>query len=121
MKTKLFIILAASILLASCSTLGVASGTNRQITQTTVNLSSNNYRIIGECSGEVSYVYIFGLGGPRNAVAVSNAADAMYKNANLSGSQAIINVREYQEVKSIVGALYIKKTIRVSGEIIEFK
>lgn len=121
MKTKLFVLFAALLFVfTGCSTIGFTSLTDRQVSQTTVNLSSNNYRIIGDCSGEVSYTYIFGFGGPSKSVAFSNAMDAMYNNAQLSGSQAVINIRGYQEVKTVLG-VYIKRTIRVSGQIIEFR
>ena len=51
------------VLLTGCAGLNQAHYVNNDVTQTSVVLAQNNYRIIGETSGTSTSTYILGIGG----------------------------------------------------------
>ncbi len=120
MKRFLILVIAMASILTGCSTVQMASvGSNQNIIQTNVNLSSNNFRVVGTSSGTVTYTYFLGFGGPAKNIALHNATALMIKNADLAGPQAVANVVTSSEVKTVLG-LYTKSTVTVTGQIIEF-
>ena len=111
------ITLACVLALSSCATSGSYMN-NRNINQTNVVLSEANYKIVGTCEGHAKSRYIFGIGGMSKKSMRQNAVSDMIKNANLNGSQALININ-YSEKRKYV-PFYGMRSIRAEGTIIEF-
>jgi hypothetical protein len=86
---------------------------------TQVSLSQANYKVVGKATGDskVSYVLIFG--GARKKQLYANAYAKMAENANLSGSQALINVVTEEHIGG-VPPFHYTRTITVSATVIEF-
>ena len=69
---------------------------------------------------EVALTYIFGIGGHSNKALIEKAKSKMLENANLiGGARAIINLTTESHI-SIIYPIYFKRTITVSGHIVEF-
>src|SRR5687768_4969087 len=68
---------------------------------TQVSLSQANYKVVGKATGDskVSYVLIFG--GARKKQLFANAYAKMAENANLTGSQALINIVTEEHVGGV--------------------
>lgn len=127
---KKFIILAAlavSVLLTGCASYGryVNQSSNTNLLQTQVVLSNANFRVVKNVQATVLYkssTFKF------NSQQMWNSAyAALLKEANLQGSQALINVtvEQVQRVrKSLVveESLYIRsyQSVQVCGTVIEF-
>ena len=77
-----------------------------------------NFTVIGTANGSAKASYVFGIGGLSRKSLKGNAIADMYKNANLTGSQAIINVTFKQRASKIL--VYSKIEYTASGTIIEF-
>ncbi len=105
-------------LFASCVGLNLSPLVNYQPSNAVI--SDNNYRIVGEVSGECSQQYIFGFGGMSDKSKESNAIKEMYKNANLKPGQAIININVTYTQQVYFLAIVIKVTSIAHGTIIEF-
>ena len=120
-KTTRIIVAAilGAVLMTSC---GVNSylTQNTNVNQTNVVLSQNNFRILGESTGRASATYIFGIGGLSKKAVEGNATADMIKNANLKGSQAIINQTATESVQ-MIAPFFERHTITVKGTIIEFR
>jgi len=123
MKKVILSLVAALALvlgLSSCATVSSSQLYNTNSTNTVVKLDHNNFKVVGTANGTFEAVYWFGaFGGPSKANGAANAVADMYKNANLSGSQAAINVTTTTKVKSIFG-VYSVITYEASCQIIEF-
>ena len=104
-------------LLCSCSA-HLYNTSNHNISETQVVLDNANFTVIGKVSGSASASYVLGIGGLSQKSLKGNAVAAMYENANLTGSQAIINVTFKQRVSSIL--IYSKIEYTASGTIVEF-
>ncbi len=92
---------------------------NRNVTQTNVELAQKNYRVVGTVTGEAKAAYVFGIGGLSRRAIQGNAQAQMMKNANLSGSQAIINTTTEEKRRGLL-PFYMKRVITSHGQIIEF-
>lgn len=99
-------------------------GISRQATsnvnsvQTEVVLSKKNFKIVKTVTGESSQNYFFGIGGLSWKSMEESAMADMYRNAHLTGSQAIINVNVSYKNKVIL--IYTQATCIASGTVIEF-
>ena len=99
-------------------------GTNQAPVQnypavTEVQLNRNNFRIVGEVYGYSRQVYVFGIGGLSKKSLEKNAIMDMYENANLQGSQAIVNITS--SVSTVIAAYFFsQKQVVARGTIIEF-
>ncbi len=91
---------------------------NANLTQTTVELSAANYRVVGPVSGKAVNSYIFGIGGLSKSALANNSYAEMVENAHLKDNQAIINVTTVERVKAFV--VYTKREMVTSGVVIEF-
>ena len=106
--------------LSSCATVSSSQLFNTNNTNTVVKLTQDNFKVVGTATGTYEAVYWFGVfGGPSKANGAANAVADMYKNANLSGSQAAINVVTSVKAKTIFG-VYDKVTYEASCQIVEF-
>ena len=105
---------AAVLLLASC---GISQNltTNANLNQTNVVLSQKNFHVVKTVQAEVTATYVFGMS---KKALYSNAVAELTKNANLTGSQALVNVTVKNSAKSIL--CYNKITYHAEGTVIEF-
>lgn len=114
---NLILVVSAVLLLASCGvSQNMTSNTNLQ--QTNVVLSQNNYHVVKSVEAEVSSTYVFGIGGLSKRALHSNAVAELTKKANLTGSQALINVTVKSSGKLIF--FFGKTTFSAQGTVIEF-
>ena len=86
--------------------------------ETKLILQDGNYHIVGQVEGEYSATYILGCGGLSKKALTTNAISEMYKNANLTGNQQIINITTTTSIENGVG--YSKPRAIARGYIIEF-
>lgn len=106
-----------ALIFTSCG-ISRQAASNINMAQTEVVLSQKNYKVIGTVSGECTQNYILGIGGLSQSSMAQSAISEMYKNANLTGSQAIINTNVCYKNKLII--LYTQSKCIASGTIIEF-
>ena len=107
------------LLVSSCGVHQESTSNYNQL-QTQVVLNQANYNVVGTASGECTQVYILGIGGLSKKSMSESAMSEMYKNAKISGSQAIINPNVQYKASSFLG-IYNKVTAIANGTIIEFK
>ena len=74
--------------------------------------------MVGTVSGESTQNYWLGIGGMSKKSMDETAISDMYKNANLTGSQAIINTNVSHKNKLIL--IYNQAKAIATGTIIEF-
>ncbi len=86
---------------------------------TNVILSENNYSIVGSVETELSSTYILGIGGLSKKALYTNAMSELSRKANLTGSQALINVSLSTHIE-VAWILWRRYTIIAHGTIIEF-
>lgn len=87
---KLFFLGTMVMLLSSCG-IHIPNTSNVNENQTQVVLSQRNYKIVKHVSGYSEQTYILGFGGLSKKSLKESAISDMIKNAELTGSQAIIN------------------------------
>lgn len=105
--------------MASCGIHSAMVG-NINNNTTNVELSENNFKVIEKVSGKSNATYVLGFGGLSNKALIEKAKSKMLEKANLiGGSKAIINLTTESHT-SIVYPLFFKRTITVSGHIVEF-
>ena len=114
---KLFLCCLVAVLFASCAGVNTTPYQNKPV-ETKVLLSEANYKIVGQAEGEWSAIYIFGIGGLSKKALTTNAISEMYKNANLTGNQQIINITTTTSIENWV--VYSKHRAIARGYIIEF-
>ena len=114
---KIIIIACSAILLSSCGATNYLSS-NMNLNNTAVVLSQANFRVVGTVSSAVSSTNVFGIGGLSRRALRENAIAELTKKANLTGSQALVNVSVHTSSKTI---LFIGNTrFTAQGTIIEF-
>lgn len=114
---SLLLLLTAS--LSSCG-IGTALVVNHNQNATEVHLSGNNFRVVDQVSGSSEVSYVFAIGGMKKRQLYENAYSTMLKKANLlNGSKAIINVMTEEHVSGFA-PFFVKRTITVSAQVIEF-
>ncbi|TNE74457.1 hypothetical protein EP331_01710 [bacterium] len=108
-----------TVFLSSCGiNTAIVSNLNQNATE--VHLSENNFNVIDQISGSSEARYIMAIGGVSKRQLYENAYSAMMKKANLmQGSKAVINVMT-EEHFSGFAPFYIRRTITVSAQVIEF-
>ena len=118
-KVLLMLVAAMGLLMSSCGIHQDATSNYNQL-QTQVVLNQANFEVVGTAKGECTHVYIFGIGGMSKKSMSESATSEMHKNANLRGSQAIINSNVNFKYTTILG-VYTTVTATANGTIIEFK
>ncbi|MBE6175559.1 MAG: hypothetical protein E7146_00970 [Rikenellaceae bacterium] len=113
----LMAMLVSVVLFAGCSATSNLTQ-NVNLTQTNVVLQDNNFRIVKNVSAEVSATYVFGIGGMSYKALRENAVANLTKEANLTGSQALINVTV--ESTTQFALIWTKTTFKAYGTVIEF-
>lgn len=115
--SRIAMAVAAILLLASC---GVSQNltTNANLNQTNVVLSQKNFHVVKNVKADVSATYVFGIGGLSKKALHNNAVAELTKAANLTGSQALVNVTVKNSSKMV---LFVGKvTCYAEGTVIEF-
>ena len=120
MKKLLMVFVAGITLFLFTGCMGSNKMVYNSLNQTQVVLSQNNFTVVGTAEGTFSTSYIFGLGGSSKSAMRENAVQQMFKNAQLKGSQTIIDVSYSTSVRTVLG-IYIQKVVTAHGVIIEFK
>lgn len=117
---KIYQLLFCGALVALFASCGVSMPmtSNLNENQTQVQLAGKNYKIVKQVSGEAQASYVLGIGGMSNKALAKNSYAEMVKAAELTGSQAIINVTT--EENNLFALVYIKRNIRTYGTVIEF-
>lgn len=119
MKKLLVIALACgAFLLGGCS-VHSQSMLSCNLTQTQVVLTQNNFKVVGKAEGDASVTRILGIGGCSNKAIRNIAVSEMFKNANLTGSQTIININ-FKKVNAGIKPFYSQTHWIATGTIIEF-
>ena len=108
---------AAVLLLASCG-INANLSTNHNLNQTNVVLSQKNYHVVKNVEAEVSATYVLGIGGLSKKALKDNALAELTKKANLTGSQALVNVAVHVSYAEYV--LFSKVTYQAKGTVVEF-
>lgn len=117
--TQYSLLLLLTTCLSSCG-IGTALVVNHNQNATEVHLSENNFRVVDQVSGSSEVSYVFAIGGMKKRQLYENAYSTMLKKANLlNGSKAIINVITEEHVSGFA-PFFVKRTITVSGQVIEF-
>lgn len=119
MKKVLFLFAAVVLLgLSSCTEqLYSTKGVNQN--QTQVCLSEKNYKIVKNVEGMEESLYICGILGLKKEYHETNAVNEMIKNAELTGSQAIIN-QTFDVKKMGFFPIYWTERTVARGTVIEF-
>lgn len=115
--SKVVMAVAAVLLFSSC---GINShlSTNHNLQQTNVVLSQKNFHVVKNVEANVTATYVFGFGGISKKALHDNAVAELTKNANLTGSQALVNVTLHTSAKVV---LFLNKvTYYAEGTVIEF-
>ena len=117
-------LLVTSVLLLLFATgCGVSSymTQNQNQNQTNVVLSDSNYKVVKTVEATVTNSYVFGIGGLSKKALMSNAVSELTKKANLTGSQALVNVTVQVQNKIIlVWNRKTRKTVVAHGTVVEF-
>ena len=117
---KFLIICMVSTLLAGCAGINMTPYKNDPV-ETKVILKESNYKIVKEVEGEWSATYVFGIGGLKKKALETNAISDMYKNAQLTGNQQIINITTTQSVQTWAMGIYAEYKVIARGYVIEFE
>lgn len=117
-KMKFLLIATISLLFLSGCGMTSNMASNIYESQTSVVLSQANFHVVKTVSAEVSSTYFLGLGGINRKSLRNNAVAELTKKANLTGSQALVNIT----VKSAVKTIFILNEVTFYAEatVIEF-
>ena len=119
MRTRLFILSAAALLLSSCG-VNNAFVLNANQNNTVVELGEANFQNVGKVSGQSSASYVFLIGGVKKRQLHNQAYAAMLDQAELTkGARTVVNVVTEEHYGGLP-PFYIKRTITVSGMVVEF-
>ena len=115
--TRIAMAVAAVLLLAGCGVSQTLT-TNANLNQTNVVLSQKNFHVVKTVEAETSATYVFGIGGMSKKALYNNAVAELTKKADLTGSQALVNVTVKSSAKLAV--VFGKVTYRAEATVIEF-
>ena len=120
MKKSLLAAAAATVatILTGCGTM-LFNTNNSNETQTKIELSKGNFKVIGNVQGFASASYVFGIGGLSKQATRNNAVADMFKKAHLQNTQTITNIYVKSHISTILG-IYTRISFSASGQIIEF-
>lgn len=108
---------AAIIMLSSCGASHYLT-TNANLQQTNVVLSQNNFHVVKNVESSVTAKYWFGIGGISKKALQENAVAELTKKANLTGSQALVNVTVKYSGRVIL--CFSESTYHAEATVIEF-
>ena len=113
----LFVAVISLLLLSGC---GMTSNLSSNVyeSQTSVVLSQANFHVVKTVRAEVSSTYVFGLGGISKKALKNNAVAELTEKANLTGSQALVNITVKSAVKTVL--IWNQITFYAEATVIEF-
>jgi hypothetical protein len=120
MKILSYILFFGSILFLSSCGVNYAMVLNHNQNVSQVQLGSNNFKMSERVTGTAEIKYIVLIGGLKKKQLYGQAYAEMLTKANLgSGSKAIVNVLT-EEHAAFVTPFFIKRTVNVSANVVEF-
>ena len=114
---KIVMAVAAVLLFTGCG-LNMNVVNNHNLNQTNVVLSQSNFHVVKTVETEVSASYVFGIGGLSRRSLHDNAVAELTKKAELTGSQALVNVTVHDSAKFLL--VFTKITCNAKATVIEF-
>ena len=116
--THIIVAVLSAVLFASCS--GVHSLVSTPIANSpVVTLSQDNFHVVKHVEASAVTTRILGIGGLSMKAQKQNAVADMMKAAELTGSQAVINVTT--KLSTLVWTpLFVKSVVTASGTVVEF-
>ncbi len=113
--------MVAVTLCVNLSSCGISEEATTSVSelQTQVVLSKKNYRVVREVTGESTQHYVIFIGGISKRALRSSAVSDMMNNANLMGSEAIVNVHVQYKSATAIGLWGMRRAI-AHGTVIEF-
>ncbi|MBQ5738381.1 MAG: hypothetical protein IIV55_04970 [Alistipes sp.] len=119
---KLFYLAALLISVFTLSSCGVSSNltTNVNAIQTNVVLSEANFHVVKQVEGTVTASYFCGLGGVSKKTLRDTAIEELTKNAELTGSQALVNVTVKQSYVNVF-VIWQRITTVATATVVEFE
>jgi hypothetical protein len=107
------------VVISSCGA-GRAVMLNQNQSSTQVHLKENNFKVISSVSGSAEAKYWVLIGGRKRQQMYNQAYAEMVKSAALiDGPRALVNLLTEEHVGG-VPPFFIKRTITVSGHVVEF-
>ena len=117
MKIKSIILATSILFLSSC---GMNAGYIGNINNTQVVLDEANYTYVSSATGEATSTWVFGIGPMGAQALVQKAKEDLASKVDLyDGSRAFVNMTIDSKVKMFT-YLFIKKTVYVSADVVEF-
>ncbi|MEQ9230738.1 MAG: hypothetical protein RIF46_08635 [Cyclobacteriaceae bacterium] len=117
--TKAIMGLALIVGLSSCG-VNKAWIFNQNQNTTQVNLSENNFKVIGQVKGTADAEYMLIFGGAKQKQLYDEAYAKMVENANLTeGSRVLTNVLTEEHFGG-VPPFYYKRQVTVTANVVEF-
>lgn len=114
----IFLVLATALFTTSCA--GLHSLTQTSIANSPdVRISQNNFHVVKQVSSSATTTYICGIGGLSQKALKQNAVADMITKANLTGSQAVINITT-KISRRMITPLYVRTTVTAQGTVVEF-
>ena len=119
---KVIVAIMCAVAAAMVSGCGIVNNATSNVNsiQTEVSLAQKNFAVVGTVSTDVKQSYVFGIGGLSKKALEQNAVAKLTEKANLSGSQALVNVVCQTNVKFFT-PIYVKRTVIAKGTIVEFR
>lgn len=116
---KIIALLAFVLLLNSCG-INYAMVDHQNQNATEVQLTSNNFKVLGKVSGTAEVEYVLFFGGRQKTQLYTEAYSKMLEAAQLEGtSKAVVNVF-LEEHSGGVPPFYTKRTLTLSAYVVEF-
>ncbi len=113
------VLLLLAAFLSSCG-VSTALVTNHNQNATEVHLNGNNFKVIDQVSGSSEASYVLAIGSMNKRQLYENAYSTMMKKANLlNSSKAIINVMTEEHISGFA-PFFVRRTITVSAQVVEF-
>ncbi|WP_339794932.1 DUF6567 family protein [uncultured Imperialibacter sp.] len=107
------------VVVSSCGA-GRAIMSNQNQSSTQVHLKENNFKVIRSVSGSAEAKYWVLIGGRKRQQMYNEAYAEMVKSAELiDGPRALVNLLTEEHVGG-VPPFFLKRTITVSGHVVEF-
>ncbi|WP_339815595.1 DUF6567 family protein [uncultured Imperialibacter sp.] len=107
------------VVISSCGA-GRAIMRNQNQSSTQVHLKENNFKVISSVSGSAEAKYWVLIGGRKRQQMYNEAYAEMVKSAGLmDGPRALVNLLTEEHVGG-VPPFFLKRTITVSGHVVEF-
>lgn len=118
---KLLSVMVAVFAVIMCTGCAITANqtTNMNVVETSVVLQDANFHVVRHVSTEISQSYVFGIGGISKRALRDTAIAELTKEANLQGSQALINVAVKTSSENYL--IYNRVTFIATGTVIEFE